>query len=231
MKSIVIIGLLLCARLSFADESTNIIAVSDWSKPVQLRRMDTGHDHDIRGRVLIFSGAEPAYGGPESTNRIMTFIELQNVTGAHGENVDVHTGEMKFDLKDQNGKAAPEPRIVAGSYPSAIGSGPCWESLPYNSTIRLFVISGSKSPLTITKNGDPFSYWEIPAHDTNSYYLSGTLEIYSSTNGLDTVFSGKEFQELKWKIYNQTCKATILFPAVKIVPSEILKGTKKSKQE
>jgi hypothetical protein len=215
MKSLAVSLILLSSLHCFAED-TNIILVSDWSKPVSLRRMDTGHDHSIRGRVLIIAGSEPAYGGPRTDNRTMTFIELQNVTGAQSENIDLHIGEMKFNLRDENGKDAPNPNgFTGGSYPSAIGSGPCWESLPYNSAIRLFVISGTKSPLTITKDGDPFSYWSIPANDTNEYYLTGTLQIYTRTNGLDEVFP-KELEKMKWEIFNQTCKATIIFPKVKI---------------
>ena len=177
--------------------------------------MDTGHDHSIRGRLLIIAGSEPAYGGLQTDNGTMTFIELHNVTGARSENVDVHLDTMKFILRDQNNKDAPEPRFIAGSYGSAIGSGPCWESLPYNSTIRLFLVSGTKSPLTITKNGDSSSYWSIPTNDTNEYYLTGTLQIYTRTNGLDEAFP-KGLEELKWKTYNQECKATIIFPKMKI---------------
>ncbi|MEI6194625.1 MAG: hypothetical protein WCS42_09870 [Verrucomicrobiota bacterium] len=213
MKSIAF-GLLLLSGLCCYANDINIVAASDWSKPVSLRRVDTGHDHSIRGRVLIIAGNEPAYGGPQTDNNTMTFVELQNVTEAQSENVDLHIGEMKFILTNQNGKDAPEPGVTAGSYLSAIGSGPCWESLPYNSTIRLFVISGTKSPLTITKNGDPFSHWSIPAIDTNEYFLTGTLQIFTRTNGLDSCFP-KELEELKQTYYNQNCKATITFPKTK----------------
>lgn len=223
MRPITLSILLLISFCCHADENTNIIAASDWSKPVSLTRIDTGHDHSIRGRVLIISGSEPAYGGPQTDNKTMTFIELQNVDGAIGENVDVHLDTMKFDLTDQNGENAPEPRFGGSSYTRAIGSGPCWESLPYNSTIRLFVVSGTKSPLTITKKGSPFSYWSIPTSDTNEYYLTGSLQIYTRTNGMEKVFP-KEAEELKWKFYNQKCKATINFPKTQITPSKIIKN-------
>ena len=215
MKSIVLSVLLINGFGCLADENTNIIVASDWSKPVTLRRMDTGHDHSIRGRVLIISGSEPAFGGPQTDNNTMTFVELQNITGALSENVDVHLDTMKFIITNQNGKDAPKPGFSCGSYPIAIGSGPCWEALPYNSTIRLFVVSGTKSPLTITKDGDPFSYWSIPTNDANDYYLTGALQIYTRTNGLDEVFP-KALEDLKWKTYNQECKATIIFPKTKV---------------
>ncbi len=80
--------LLLTCLSCFADD-TNIIAKGDWSEPVELRNLETGHDHYIRGRLLFVEGYEPAYGGPRTNNAAMTFVELQNVTGAYGESVDV----------------------------------------------------------------------------------------------------------------------------------------------
>src|SRR5579871_3936841 len=55
------------SQLCFAGGDTNMIVISEWSKPVSLRN-ERGHDETIRGRLLIIQGMEPAYGGPPTTN-------------------------------------------------------------------------------------------------------------------------------------------------------------------
>jgi len=207
MKSIAFSFLLLSCLCCFAND-TNVIAATDWSEPVELMNLETGHDHAIRGRLLIVAGSEPAQGMWSKTdkdNTAMTFVELQNVTGGYSENADVCFDAMKLNctLTDESGKSVPKhshPWSGRGAF------SPCWEVLPYNSTIRLFVNSGSKSPLTVFPNGEPWSYWLISTGDTNIYYLSGTLDICSQTN---------ESPRLQ-RLYDSHCKGTLIFPKTKI---------------
>jgi hypothetical protein len=214
MKSIVVWLLLFCSLCLFADENTNVIVRTDWSEPVSLRVLATGHDHAIRGRLLIVSGSEPAYGGPPTDNAAMTFIELQNVTGAQGQSVEFNFDVMKLNcsLTDQNGKSDPKPN--AGPWGGRGPFAPCWVVLPYNSTVRLFVNGGSRIPLSVYPNGEPWSHWSISPSDTNAYYLSGTLEIRTRTN-LDTN-SPEGLRKLHQMFYDQHCKATVVFPKVRI---------------
>lgn len=197
----------------FADDS-NIIAKSDWSKPVGLQNLETGHDISIRGRLLILAGNEPAYGGPKTDNASMTFVELQDVTGACCENVDVSfdSMELKCVLTDEHGKDVPKP---GGAWSGRGSFGPYWITLPYNSTIRLFVNGGSKSPLSVYPSGEPGCFWSISSTDTNVYYLSGTLEICTRTNGMAKIF-GDAPQSLKQNYYDQNCIKTLTFPKLKI---------------
>jgi hypothetical protein len=200
---------ILCSvGLSCVADDTNIIAVSDWSKPVELENLETGHSHDIRGRLLIVAGMEPAYGGPKTDNAAMTFVELQNVTGAYGENVEVCFDSIKLKcvLADERGKDVPKP--MGGAWGGRGPLGPYWVTLPYNSTIRLFVNRGSKSPLDIYPSGEPSSSWSISPGDTNTYYLSGTLEICTRTNDLAN--------RIPSSYYEQYCKKTLTFPKTKI---------------
>jgi len=215
MKSIVLAILVINGFCCLADENTNIIVASDWSKPVSLQVLETGHHHAIRGRLLIVAGNEPAYGGPKTDNAAMTFVELQNVTGAQGEGVDVCFDVMKLNcmLTDENGKSIPKP--TGGVWGGRGSFGPCWVMLPYNSRIRLFVNGGTKTPLAVYPNGEPMSHWSISPSDTNVYYLSGTLEIFARTNGMASVFP-KGSQELGQSFYNQNCKGTIIFPKTKV---------------
>ena len=211
MKFIALFLLLLSGLRSFADENTNVIAASDWSKPISLRVLETGHNHAIRGRLLIVAGSEPAYGGPQTETHAMTFVELQNVTGAQGENIEVCFDVMKLNcnLTDESGKPVPKPTGMTwggrGPFP------PSWVVLPYNSTIRLFVNSGSRTPLAVYPSGEPWSHWSISPNATNIYYLSGTLEICARTNGLTSIIP-----ELQQTYYDQNCKGTLIFPKMKI---------------
>jgi hypothetical protein len=211
MKPIILYFLLSSCLCCLADD-TNIIAMSDWSKPVSLTVLETMHEHAIRGRLLIVSSSEPAYGGPKTDNAAMTFVELQNVTGAQGEGIEICFDVMKLNcnLTDESGKSVAKPmgETWGGRGPFA----PCWVTLPYNSIIRLFVNGGSKSPLAIYPNGEPWSHWSISPGDTNIYYLSGTLEIFTRTNDLISRFP----ESLRQPYYDQNCKATLVFPEMKI---------------
>jgi len=181
MKAIGSFFLFAACQLCIAVGDTNIIAVSEWSKPISLRN-DRLHDEAIRGRLLIVQGMEPAYGGPPTTNGAMTFVELQNVTGACCDGIVVFFAvtNLHCEVSDATGKAV--PKATGG------GSGgrgpflPCWVNLPYNSTIRLFVNGGRMNPLAVYPSGEPWSHWSIPKSDTNTYYLAGTLSLSTSTN-------------------------------------------------
>lgn len=91
MKAFVPCLILTAHQLCFAGEGTNIIAVSEWSKPVSLCNQGL-HDIGIRGRLLILQGMEPAYGGPPTTNGAMTFIEF------HCERLDVRPKPRHFSF-------------------------------------------------------------------------------------------------------------------------------------
>ena len=200
----------------FADD-TNIIFKGDWSEPVGLRNMESGHDHGIRGRLLIIAGSEPAYGGPKTDNAAMMFVELQNVTGAYSESPDVlfDSTKLKCKLTDEYGKDFPNP-MSAMAY-SGRGALVNWVKLPYNSTIRLFVNSESKSPLSIHPNGEPWSQpWSISSGDTNVYYLSGALELRTSTNGMAKILGDSMPLSRKQEYYEKDCIKTLSFPKGKI---------------
>lgn len=209
------VSLVLICLPCLADE-TNIIVKTEWSEPVGLRNLETGHEHTIRGRLLIVSGMEPAYGGPKTDNAAMTFVELQNVTGAYGENADVcfDTMKLKCALTDQDGKDVPKTR-GGGGWGGRGPLGPYWVTLPYNSTIRLFVNRGQKSPLAVFPSGEPWSHWSISPIETNTYYLSGTLELCTRTNAIPKIFGSASLSS-KQSFYEQHCIKTLTFPKVKI---------------
>ena len=191
-------------QLCFADGDTNIIAMSEWSKPISLRNNQL-HDEAIRGRLLIVQGMEPGYGGPP-TNGAMTFVELQNVTQACCDGIEVYFAvtNLHCELTDATGKAIPKPTRVGWG-----GRGPflpCWVNLPYNSTVRLFVNGGTLNPLMVFPSGEPWSRWSIPPNGRNVYYLAGTLSVCAHTNS-----------SLPPDYY----KATVVFPKTRITGREV----------
>ena len=208
MKTITI-ALLILSSFRWMAGDTNIIVATDWSEPVA-----ADLDYPVRGRLVIAGGSEPAYGGPiaETTNHTMLFVEFKNTYGADGGSVKLFFNVMglKCKLVDANGKSAPKPQSMSWG-----GRGPftpSWVVLPYNSTIRLFVNSGSKSPLRITETGEPWSYWQIPSSDTNVYYLSGTLTISAPTNA---TLVAKPHDDVNPHEYHEWT-GTLVFPKVKI---------------
>ena len=213
MRAIVSCFIFVACQLCFAAGDTNIIAMSDWSKPISLRN-EEGHDESIRGRLLIVQGMEPDLGGLLTSNWAMTFVELQNVTGACCDAIDVYFAvtNLHCELSDITGKAVP---ILNGGGGSGRGPLlPCWVNLPYNTTIRLFVNGGRMDPLMLYPSGKPWVHWSIPSTDTNTYYLSGTLNLSTHTN-----FSlPPEFREMD---YRRHCTATLEFPKVRITTSRL----------
>jgi hypothetical protein len=202
------VSILAGCQMCFAAGDTNIIAMSEWSKPVSLRN-DQLHDQDIRGRLVIVRGMEPAYGGPPTTNGAMTFVELQNVTGACCDAIDVCFDVKKLScaLSDGAGKAVPLP--AGGEWGGRGPFAPCWVQLPYNSTIRLFVNGGTLNPLAVYASGEPWRHWSLAGNDTNTYLLSGTLNLSTHTN----LSLPPEFRLLDYK---QHGTATLEFPKVRI---------------
>lgn len=205
---------MLNSLVCLADD-TNIIVATDWSEPVAY------YDYSVRGRLIIVGGSEPAYGGPkaETTNHTMMFVELQNTFGACCASYKLYFDVMglKCKLVDSNGKPAPKPKQVGWSGGGAFP--PSWVVLPYNSTTRLFVNPGSRSPLHITETGEPWSYWEIPSNDTNVYYLSGSLTISTATNA---TLVAKPHDDANPHEYHEW-KGTLVFPKVKISASKFAK--------
>lgn len=191
--------------ICIAGTDTNIIAMSEWSKPVTLRN-DQLHDQSIRGRLVIVKGHEPAYGGSETNNGSMTFIELRDVTAASGDSSRIYFDVMKLrcQLSDATGKPVPPPKC--GPYSGRGAFTPIWLTLPYNSAIRLFVNGGKLDPISIYPSGEPACYWSIPNADSNIYYLTGTLALASKTNAPPEMQCD----------YN----ATLVFPKFSVHPSD-----------
>ena len=210
MRAIVLFIFLAACQFCFAGEDTNIIAMSEWSQPVSLRN-DQLHDIAIRERLVIVQGMETGYGGPPTTNGAMTFVELQNL-GLEGIEVYFAVTNLHCELSDATGKAVPKAMGVGwGGRGSFL---PYWVNLPYNSTIRLFVNGGSMYPLRLYPSGEPWVYWSIPSTDTNTYFLSGTLNLSTHAN----LSLPPEFREMDYK---QSRTAILEFPKTRITTNRM----------
>src|SRR5215471_19299148 len=120
--------LLLVARIAGFAEDTNIIAISDWSKPV-----GTFHGHALRARMIISYGRGPGFAGPWPETQV--HLEFQNVSEAV-----VRPTQFYFD--PENGlhcelRDSRSGLVSPGGGGSGGGAGASWITLPYDSTIRL----------------------------------------------------------------------------------------------
>lgn len=208
MKSIALSFLLLSGLFGFAADNTNVIVVTDWSKPIQLTG-DHLHDVAIRGRLII-EDIGSVNDRPKNETYAKTFVELQNLEGERIE-LCFATTNLNCELTDGKGKLVPTPEGGKG-WSGGGPAEPIWIVLPSGSTIRLLVHVGSKSPLFIYPSGYPWDYWSISTNDTNAYYLSGTLNIFTPTNYAPSSFP----EPLRQGFYDEHCKGILTFPKTKI---------------
>ena len=181
MKTITLFLLLAASQLSFAGGDTNIIAMSDWSKPV-----GTFYGQTLRGRMIVAQGYSGGFNGPWPETEF--YLELQNVTGAVDAPMQIHfdPAGLHCNILDSSGK--PPPRVGSGG--SGGRAGPCLITLPYDGTIRLRVGMYGYG----MKPGDGLRLvllperGEIQRGNTNDYFMSGTFTVAPLTNSVTRDF-------------------------------------------
>lgn len=177
MNTIVPLLLFVIASTCFAAEGTSILALSDWSASVTNAQGQT-----VRARVVLAQGRSAGFAG--SWPETQFYLEFQNVSAAAGPPIQFFfdpSKNLKCELRDADGKS---PSHAGGG--SGGGPEPAWITLPYDSSIclRANMYGYGKEP----GNGlllclwPPNQYWNIPAGDTNLYFLSGTFALISRTN-------------------------------------------------
>ena len=179
MKAISSLLFLAACRFSYADEDTNIVATSDWSKPV-----GTSSGATLRARMIISKEQTPAHAGSQKETAF--YLEFQNVTGAAGSRLQFYFDPgraLRCELLDADGKPSP-PEGVSGN---GGGAGPCWITLPYNSTIRLRANMygyGLKPEdgFMLVMSPPNMQSWTIRPGDTKTYFMSGTFTVTTPTN-------------------------------------------------
>jgi hypothetical protein len=184
MKRITLLLFLAVCQFCFADGETNIIAMSDWSKPVS-----NTDGHSLRARMIVAHGRSAAFAGPWPETQF--YLEFQNVSGAITHPTQFYfnpSEQLHCTLLDANGKPPPP----AGGGGSGGGAGAAWITLPYDSVIRLRanMFGYGEKPgdglHLILWPGD--QDWIIQAGDTNTYYLSGGFTVSTPTNALPKDF-------------------------------------------
>ena len=190
MRVILFLLSLAASQFCFAGGDTNIIAMSDWSKPVS-----TIYGHTLRARMIIAQEHSPAHTGrwPETE----FYLEIQNVSSAIGSPTRFYFDPwhgLHCVMWDANGNALPE----GGGAGSGGGAGAGWITLPYDCTIRLRanmygygLKPGDGFLLTLCHGGD----FGIRSGDTNAYYLSGTFNCSAPTN---TIAGDFESERALW---------------------------------
>lgn len=182
MKAIVALFLLGACHFCFAAGDTNIIAMSDWSKPV-----GTSDGHSLRVRMIVGYGRGAAFAGPWPETQF--YLEFQNVSGAIASPTQFYfdpSGGLRCVMKDANGNT-----VSTGGGGSGGGAGATWITLPYDSTIRLRANMygyGNKPGDGLNLMLYPPQAWQIRAGDTNTYYLSGTFTVTTPANFLPKDF-------------------------------------------
>jgi len=212
MRIITPLPLLLACQVCFAGEDTNIIAMSDWSKPVATQ--SGSHVQKLRARMLVMYGRGACFDGPNPETQF--YLELSNISCA---NVPMQIcfdplHQLSCALLDVNGKPVPTPRPGAGSIPERSGD---WITLPYDSTIRLRVNSGGYG----NKKGEglnlylwPSGSWYLRPGDTNTYYLIGTFTV---TNHVATGMNQPGgFRPRETELFDAEWSGTIELPKMKI---------------
>ena len=180
MKIIILFSLIIWTGVCLADEDTNIVAMSDWSKPVSYTEPGKQYGSTIRGRLIIRKEFSPRYGG--QTPETAVHVELQNLSMDSCELFFSDVQGLRCELSNANDKPIRSGPSLYGNGPGPVATS-SWVILPYDSSIRLRVntIGGSPSDHSLfirLYSGE----WSIPAGDTNDYYLSGTLNVSSPTN-------------------------------------------------
>jgi hypothetical protein len=176
-KSVALLSVLLWAACCVGAEEHKLIAMSEWSKPVE------SHDRFLQARWLLMEGRSRAYAG--AGKEILLYVELQNANSAWGEPLRIFfnvSAGLKFELLDAGGKIV-APSGTGGSG-GDVGAG--WITLPYDSTVRLRANPGgwgtpSDAFLALPlrpMNGQYWLFQEAPAGD---HFLTGKLTIAPPT--------------------------------------------------
>jgi len=177
MRTLALFLLVVAPSFVFAAGDTNIIAISDWSKPI-----GTDYGHTLRARLIISYGRGPGFGGPWPETQV--HLEFQNVSQAIFRPTQFYFDPEKglhCELRDGKGGL-----VAPGGGGSGGGAGASWITLPYDSTIRLRANmygygnkpgEGLNLTIYLTQN-----CWQIRPGDTNLYYLSGTFTATTPTN-------------------------------------------------
>jgi hypothetical protein len=204
MKAIALLILFAACQCCFGEEP-KVIAISDWSKPVDGCNdfFNGGNCATIRGRLVILQGHFP--GDTSELLSTMVYLELQNMS-IRGTEIYFDPDKIDSELRDAGDKLVPKPGSpFSGGCPQTY-----WITLQRDCSVRLRAnCFGIRSPkecgLVIPM--PRFNEWFIKPNDTNDYFLSASLTFDAPTNHVsDDVRAAR----------NVVWDGTLVFPKVKI---------------
>jgi hypothetical protein len=178
LRLIALLSVLVCATGNVGAEEHKLIAMSEWSKPVE------SHDRFLQARWILQEGRSRAYAGPGK--EILLYVELQNANSAWGEPLRVFFNAsegLKFELLDADGKVV----APSGTFGSGGDVGAGWITLPYDSTVRLRANPGGwgtprDSFLALPLRPMNRQYWLFKEAPSADYFLTGKLTIAPPTD-------------------------------------------------
>jgi hypothetical protein len=161
------------------NRSIGIIAVGDWSQPVQ-----DAAGYTLRGRLLVFD--MPHYGDPSDVSRewwgnAPVFLELQNLTSRRDLDLAVYfaLGDgLECELRDAGGKPTATTPMWFVSGPVRPWIRQQWVTVPFDGSVRLRA-DPQRGGFNPKPNGliiqmSMQTRWTILA-GTNDQYLSGNF--------------------------------------------------------
>jgi hypothetical protein len=170
MRTITTLVFLVAQVCCVASSDTNVIAMSDWSPPLD----------GLRVRMVVGHGRGANFGGPWPETQF--YLEFKNVTGSDLEFYFDPLKGLHAQLEDAKGKT-----VSPGGAGSGGGAGASWITLPYDSIIRLRANMygyGEKPGEGLNLTLYPPQAWQIRPGDTNAYFLSGEFTVTKPTNSL-----------------------------------------------
>jgi len=154
--------------------AAHLLAVGDWSEPIQAARLNT-----LRGRLLVYASPNSTHRSALSCVNAQVYLELQDVSqslapapaAVYVDCRDLH----EYEIQDAHGSPVPPDSEVQRPFPPAF-----WVIVPFDGTVR-FRIDTHGSGVVSEPSPDGLAIqlgnrdWRIPVGATNDYFLSGTF--------------------------------------------------------
>lgn len=196
--------LLSVCSCAFGQVDTNLIAVGDWSEPVN----DGNTPYTLRGRLIL--AEEAPFNG---TRMAVVYLELQNLSRILASVlVDYSEKALRCEVVDAGGKPLPQtptPASIIAPLPDAITT----LVLPCDSTLRFRVsVNGWAIP-----NGPGWAiqfvsaFWFLPPSASRDRFLSGKF-VVPKLNPTDIDAVRKEMER------GHVWHGTLVLPKIRIPP-------------
>ena len=179
-------------QVCFAGEDANILALSDWSKPVEAK-----YGQVLCARMMIAQEHSLVIPAHRRRQNFIWNFKMYRVAGAPMQIYFDPENGIHCEMLDANGKPPPP----SGSRGSGGGPGPKLITLPHDSTIRLranmygYGLPKGQGLLLMLYPG---KFWQIRPGNTNDYYLSARSRLLRPRTILRT---NSENERAIWRVH------------------------------